>query len=368
MTVRVLVAVDDAALFELCRECGFEAGLARPGADARAKLLRDQPDVAILLAADVKAASVPATADPTPAPGLVAAAPTALLSELTALLESGACADVLPLPADRTALQLTVARALARRGLLAERDQLRRERGLAAPVLGDARTVKRLHESVERVASTPRTTVLLTGGSGESRRAVARRIHERGARAAAPFLELCERAFASADPDRALTSLLGAAQGGTVLIDDVAELGPQGQALLLALLSASHASANRPGGRGSGGLHDVRIVVGTAADLEARTRSGEFSEELLYRLNVLSIEVPPLGEPAPQEQSAHADLGAGAREREHTLAVDDLSLRAVERALIDYVLELTGGNRSETARLLQVNRTTLYNKLRAYGD
>jgi len=309
---------------------------------------------------------------------------------------------------------------------------------------GASPSMELVRHAVERVAATPRTTVLITGESGVGKELVAREIHRRSARRDAPFVAVncaslgeglleaelfgyAPGAFTGAHP-AGREGLLASAQGGSILLDEIGEMEPALQARLLRVLQER---TYRPVGSDVDRPMDVRILAATNRDLGRMVAEGRFREDLYYRLNVLSIRVPSLRDrpedvlPLANEflNELGAEMGvtpAGFTETcverllchawpgnvrelrnvveravllardeaisvEHmglenaspsttsddgsslVLPVRDRSLRNVERALIERVLVETEGNRSQAARLLGVNRATLYNKLRAYG-
>ncbi len=222
--------------------------------------------------------------------------------------------------------------------------------------------------------------------------------------------------------------LFASAEGGTILLDEIGELDLGLQARLLRVLQER---SFRPVGSDVDRPMDVRILAATNRDLSRMVAEGRFREDLYYRLNVLSIRVPALRERledlAPLARRFTEDLSAEMRipapllaagtlarlarhawpgnvrelrnvieralvlaggatiEAEHlglesngvetisqpkgplVLDVHDRSLKSVERALIERVLAESSGNRSAAARVLGVNRATLYNKLRVYG-
>jgi two-component system, NtrC family, response regulator AtoC len=170
----------------------------------------------------------------------------------------------------------------------------------------------RVLEVAEKLAETA-TTLLITGESGTGKDQLARWIHQRGARCDAPFLkidcaslpsELVESelfghergAFTGAvarKPGR-----LEMAQGGTIVLDEVAALAPGMQAKLLRVLEER--TFERLGGTET--LHmDARLMALTNTDLTRAVAAGRFREDLFFRLNVLAIPVPPLRE-------RHADI------------------------------------------------------------
>ncbi len=296
-------------------------------------------------------------------------------------------------------------------------------------------------DAIERIARAPRTTVVITGESGTGKELVAREIHARSARAGGPFVAVnCAAlsaelfaselfghvpgAFTGALP-KGRSGLIAAAEGGTLLLDEIGELDPAVQAQLLRVLQER---TYRPVGATADQPMDVRIIAATHRDLQQLVAAGRFREDLWYRLNVAAVHVPALRErradiPCLAQHlleriarehdtatptitpEALADLAqrawagnvrelAHALERaaivaaggpidvEHlhdpraraeprpghlTLEIDDLSIEAVERSLIARVLAESGGNRSRAARTLGVHRATLYGKLRAHG-
>jgi DNA-binding NtrC family response regulator/pSer/pThr/pTyr-binding forkhead associated (FHA) protein len=165
----------------------------------------------------------------------------------------------------------------------------------------------RLYELIARAA---RTTIpaLIEGETGSGKELVARAFHERGPRQAGPFKALnCatipasliestlfghERgAFTSAD--RSVPGVFEQAHGGTVFLDEVGELSEPAQAALLRVLE--HQRVVRLGGTREIEI-DVRVVAATHRDLADMVAAGKFREDLLYRLNALTLHVPPLRE------------------------------------------------------------------------
>jgi len=151
-------------------------------------------------------------------------------------------------------------------------------------------------------------SVLLTGESGTGKTLVARLIHDNGPRAHQPFVEVNCASFQDAlleselfgalpgshsTATQRMTGKVEAAQGGTLFLDEVGELSAAAQAKLLQLLQAK---TYYPLGGTQLQRADVRILAATNADLDAAVASGEFREDLLYRLRVLPLRVPSLAE------------------------------------------------------------------------
>jgi len=150
--------------------------------------------------------------------------------------------------------------------------------------------------------------VLITGESGTGKELVARTLHERSSRRARPFIAVNCAAF----PETLLEAeLFGhergaftgavkrrdgrfkAADGGTLLLDEIAEVPPPAQAKLLRVLQEGTVE---PLGTNESTRVDVRIISATHRNLRERIKEGRFREDLYYRLNVLDIEIPPLRE------------------------------------------------------------------------
>jgi two-component system response regulator HydG len=159
---------------------------------------------------------------------------------------------------------------------------------------------------VDRVADTD-TTVLLTGASGTGKEVIARALHERSLRADRPFIavncaalpeQLLEselfgyRKGAFTDARANKEGLFRSAEGGTLFLDELGEMPLSLQPKLLRVLQEREITpigANRPE------PIDVRVVAATNQDIEALVRERRFREDLFYRLNVIRIDLPPLG-------------------------------------------------------------------------
>ena len=175
-------------------------------------------------------------------------------------------------------------------------------------IVGDSPTMQAFRALLQRVASSPASTVLLMGESGTGKDLAAKVIHYNSDRAARPFMNIT----CSALPDTLLESelfghergaftdarqqkvgLLESAEGGTVFLDEIGEMVPALQAKLLRFLEEK--SFKRVGGAAD--IHvDVRVIAATNRDLEEAVRQGKFREDLYYRLNVMQIQLPPLRE------------------------------------------------------------------------
>ena len=168
-------------------------------------------------------------------------------------------------------------------------------------------------------------TVLITGESGTGKELVARALHRHSPRAAKPFIALNTSAFTA---DLLESELFGhekgaftganelrrgrfeQADGGTLFLDEIGDMSPQLQTRLLRVLAEGE--FYRVGGQLPVKV-DVRVIAATHQDLEARVKEGLFREDLLHRLNVIRIEVPPLRhrrEDIPQLLQHYLDVAA----------------------------------------------------------
>ena len=296
----------------------------------------------------------------------------------------------------------------------------------------------RMREAVslaERVSSTD-ANVLITGESGAGKDLLASFIHSRSHRSLQPFAkidcatlpaELLEAelfgyergAFTGAVEAKA--GRLEAAHKGTIVLDEIAHLSTDAQAKLLRVIERRE--FERLGGRRTIKL-DARLIALTNVDLEAAIKAGRFREDLFYRLNVISIRVPPLRERREdlsqliqhflkhysakhgrnvQRASPEAlsvlkayEYPGNARELANIveravivaggkkLEAQDLpaglsaavsaqqrktkpqSLAQLEAVYISEILDATGGNKTECARILGISRKNLYEKIARY--
>jgi two-component system nitrogen regulation response regulator NtrX len=330
------------------------------------------------------------------------------------------------------AAELRRARALSRR--------LSAELTGGQALVGSSAVMQRTRALIEQIAPTD-ARVLITGESGTGKELAAAALHAGSARAAGPFVrvncaaiprELIESemfghekgAFTGASEAR--RGRFELADGGTLLLDEVADLGADAQAKLLRALEAGR--IQRIGGDREQRV-DVRLIAATNRDLGARLASGDFREDLYYRLNVLRIEMPPLRDrledvpelvahflarlhardglapPRPAEDAlkrmrTYAWPGnvrelANVCERlailhpGQVVRADDLvalvrdttaipGTRAVdlplgervdefERSLIENALAACEGRVAEAARLLETDRPNLYRRMRRLG-
>jgi DNA-binding NtrC family response regulator len=352
--------------------------------------------------------------------------------------------DFLIKPIDVQLLNPVVARAVRHHRLGREVTRLRRalaDSQSFGEMIGKSPAMHRVFDLIERVAGTE-ASVLVTGESGTGKELVARSLHVRGRRKDGPFVALncaalppglveselfghARGAFTGARDAR--DGLFVQAKGGTLFLDEIGELPPEVQPKLLRALQERRV---RPVGGTQEVELDVRLVTATNRDLAADVEAKRFREDLLYRIDVVRVELPPLRmrgrdvlllaqsfieryaaqgqrdvkglDPAAAELLLGYDWPGNVRElencmeravaltrhdrilpidlpawvREHRaktvmVAIDDPedlpSLEELERRYIGRVLEITAGNKSHAARILGVERRTLYRRLDKFG-
>ncbi len=321
--------------------------------------------------------------------------------------------DFVTKPVEIEALAIAIRRAGEHRALRGEVKRLREVVAVTrahGDLVGASPAMRRVYDLIDQVAATD-ASVLITGEAGTGKEAVARAMHERSRRAEAPFI-----AFTCAAAGDALADGFTRARGGTLFLDDVAELPLAVQPILLRMLQD--------------GTHDVRLIAASSQDLEELTEDKRFREDLYYRINVIHVPLPPLRarggdvlllaqhllrksaavldkkvvalSPAAAERILAHDWPGNVRElancieravavahfediqvedlpekirdrkaRSAALSGSDLSelltLEEIERRHVMRVLEACKGNRTDAAKILEVDRKTLYRKLLRWG-
>ena len=221
--------------------------------------------------------------------------------------------DYLSKPINAAQLVESVRKALEHQSLVAEDQQLKlrlRRRSEPDIFAGSSATMQAISQLIQQIASTD-VTVLIEGESGTGKEVVARAIYEKSRRSTRPFVAVncaalsenlieaelfghVRGAFTGAVSDRKGRFQL--AQGGTLFLDEIGDLSGKGQGDLLRVLEDG---MFRPVGSQKMERADVRIIAATNKDLEAEAVSGgRFREDLFYRLNIVSIRMPPLRERA----------------------------------------------------------------------
>ena len=213
--------------------------------------------------------------------------------------------DFLEKPLDTDRILLTLRNALQHVELAVENVRLRAEVEAQYEIVGSSKAIKAVIERIEKVAPTP-ARVLITGENGTGKELVARAIHDLSPRAHGPFVEVncaaipaelieselfghIKGSFTGAVADRAGKFEL--ADGGTLFLDEIGDMSLSAQAKVLRALQEGVISRV---GSGKPLPVDVRVIAATNKTLEQEIAAGRFREDLLYRLNVVPIEVPPL--------------------------------------------------------------------------
>ncbi len=349
--------------------------------------------------------------------------------------------DYITKPFEPEAVIFSIERALERRELETENRRLRRavdRTSSMGDLIGESPAMREIFALIRKIGHT-RNAVLITGESGTGKEVVARTIHYQGSRADKPFVPInctaipeglleselfghVRGAFTGAHASK--RGLFEEADGGTLLLDEIGDMGPSLQGKLLRVLQDGEI---RPVGGSDAVKVDVRIIAATNRDLEVEMKEGRFREDLFYRLNVIPIHVPPLrerpddipalvrafakrhseGDPPEFTAAAMAELqqrawNGNGRELENAIErilaltdanpvdAEDLTLLPdrrsdrpapvsggdfletsarqgtplsdIEDQYIAAVLSHTGGNKVRAARILGVDRKTLYRR------
>lgn len=314
MTSALLVEDDPDALDALdqlvCRE-GLETLRAGTLAEAVEALLREQPDVIItdLMLPDGDGLEILDSIEPPYDPTVILVTGNATLDTAVKALRRGV-SDYLTKPLDLARLRSVLVNAVRTRDLKDQVVDLRgelRRLGHFGRLVGSSPVMNQLYDMIDRVAPTS-ATVFITGESGTGKDVVARTLHEQGKQSKGPYEPInC----GAVSPNLIESQLFGhekgsftgaermhrgyfeRASGGTLFLDEVTEMPLELQVKLLRVLETGQIM--RTGGEVPIDV-DVRIVAATNRDPEQCVKNGTFREDLLYRLNVFPIEIPPLRE------------------------------------------------------------------------
>ena len=450
-TARILV-VDDEKLIrwsvgERLQRDGYEVIAAESGEQALEVVAASAPDVMLL---DVRLPGIDGLATLQRALALHPDVSVLMMSAHSTVdiaveaMKHGAV-DFLVKPFPFQSLDAAVQRALAAARTRRQIAALTSERRSALGALvGQSAAMESVRGMASRLSASDATTVLIEGESGSGKEVVARAVHFGSARADRPFLQVNCAALpehlleselfghergAFTDAHSQKHGLFETAEGGTVMLDEIGDLHPGGQAKLLRLLESK--TFRRVGGV-TELRADVRVLAAANVNLEERVSEGRFRADLFFRLNVVRIRVPPLrehGEDIPlltahfiarfnQEMKRqvrgvasgamellqayrwpgnirelrnvverafilHATVdelrpehlppelrGGSSRKPEKpvpTVPAEGLVLDDVEKRLIREALERSTGNQSRAARLLGISRDTLRYRLKKHG-
>ena len=231
------------------------------------------------------------------------------MSNAVEAMRKGA-ADFITKPIDIDVLTLAIDRAVERRAMHVESENLKRQLrdrdgdGLQG-LLGTSPVMQKVYRVARQVAGS-KATVLITGESGTGKGELAKAIHALSPRSKEPFVSLhCaaipetlleaelfgheKGAFTGADKRR--VGRFEQAIGGTLFLDEIGEISPLMQVKLLKVLQEKTIERI---GSGQSVTVDVRVLAATNKDLATEVREGRFREDLFYRLNVVAVEMPPL--------------------------------------------------------------------------
>jgi DNA-binding NtrC family response regulator len=444
MDVHLLVASEDNYLRDLCfiasKLIGLEARAAETVLDALDILKNGGVDIIL---ADVQmpglnvAELIKVARRASPESDVIILANAANASLAHRSVSQGAH-DYLVGPFEKNDLERLLDRLIQKRQMSAEnrllREQLEARQGLGT-LIGASARMQKVYEMILKVA-TKRHPVLVLGESGTGKELVARAIHSYGPWRDLPFVPVdcgalsstlieselfghVRGAFTGASQNR--SGLLVAGGRGTIFLDEIAELPVELQSKLLRAIQEREV---RPVGSNQRMPLEARIIAGTNQHLEGAITRGTFREDLFFRINVVSIKLPPLRDrknDIPLLVHHFIDRYAGAsggirdisydamsrlmsydwpgnvRELENCIQralalgsppeiqVRDLpssvlyamqnesgkqrfsTLREMERDAIRRALEVTGGDRQLAAKLLGIGKTTVYRKIKEYG-
>ncbi len=313
---RILIVDDEAnaraALSEILREEGYTTETAADGFKALGKLEEFGPD---LVLTDLKMPGLDGIGlmekarDALPGATFVVMTAFGTIGSAVEAVKKGAY-NYLTKPLDTQVLAVVVERAVERARLLQENSRLKeklRERNPFGHVVATHPSMVNLLRMVEQVAPS-RASVLILGETGTGKELVAEMIHRASPRAKAPLVRLNCAALSESlleselfgHEKGAFTGAVGRregrfeqAAGGTIFLDEVSEIPIGTQVKLLRVLQER--SFERVGGNDTLKV-DVRILAASNRDLRQRIAEGLFREDLYYRLNVVTLEIPPLRE------------------------------------------------------------------------
>ncbi len=279
--------------------------------------------------------------------GFVIATAYGTIGHAVTALKQGAD-DYLPKPFKRQELLLTIDKALKAKNLREQNrslsSQLSEQKTLVG-LVGKAPCMQAVYQRIDKISST-NATVLILGESGTGKELAARALHENSPRSLQKFVAINCGAIAESIAEAELfgaekgaytganISKIGrfeAANGGTIFLDEIGELSPSLQTLLLRFLQEG--TITRLGSNEELKL-DVRVIAATHRNLVEEVANGNFREDLYYRLNIVPINMPALRE-RQQDIAMLADHFIQVHAKQHNLAPNKLSENAY-RQLLDY--------------------------------
>ncbi|MGQ9858551.1 MAG: sigma-54-dependent transcriptional regulator [Thermodesulfobacteriota bacterium] len=311
----ILVVDDEPDMVELLRrtvvkELGWKVLTAGSGNEALQQAQGNPPDVVLLdiKMPDVDGMEVLEALRQKPDPPTVIMMTAYGVIELAVESIRRGAYDFITKPFDYARLVHTLRQAVEHRNLVRENLALRRlvrGKDVFQGMIGSSPEMRRIFETIQMVAPTD-ATVLITGESGTGKELVAKAIHELSSRSGGPFVAVncptlpanvleselfghARGAFTDARQDR--KGLFQEAHGGTIFLDEIGDLPQDLQSKLLRVLQEREI---KPLGCSRSFKVDVRVLASTNQDLREQIAKGGFREDLYYRLNVVSIHLPPL--------------------------------------------------------------------------
>lgn len=452
MRTRILITDDDVASCQLCAKVlqaeGYTVAWVQSGEAAVEQLTNNAHDVFLV---DIRLPGMTGLEvtravrahDPT-LPVIVMTGFGSMETAVEAIREGAF--DYISKPMSLEELKTTVARAVGRR----TQGDRKEEKMLPQPepigtIIGSSSAMVEVYKTVARVAPT-KSTVLILGESGTGKELLAHALHQHSPRAQAPFVAVdcgvltetlleselfghVRGAFTGAVAEK--KGVFEEAQGGTCFLDEIGDISPNLQAKLLRVLQEHE--IRRVGGKQWTTI-DVRVVAATNRNLAELVSKRAFRQDLYYRLNVVTLSVPPLRERkadipalayhflrrynhengkgvgtitneamalvqayawpgnirelenvieravalAPQSMLTPADLPLEVREgkvsaqsmdvcaREASVFADTPTLEEVEKRYVQYVLSVSHGNIARAAKILDIDRRSLYRMLERF--
>ncbi len=345
--------------------------------------------------------------------------------------------DYILKPFDMEEFKVVVKKTLEKKALLLDNTQLKRQlkhKYTVDNIIGNSPGMTEVFKTIHHVKDS-RSTVLVRGETGTGKELVARAIHYNGDRAAKPYVPVncaainenlmsselfghVKGAYTGAVSDK--KGVFEAAEGGTLFLDEIGDIG---KGLQQTLLRAIESGEIQPVGSFKRKVVQVRIIAATNKNLEEMVEKGLFREDLYYRLNVVTISLPPLRErvddiallayhflkryaaqnnkqidrispdaltlmekynwPGNVRELENIIERATLFEESPVLSVESLpsifrhavagsprrninSLDQMNKTHIEEVLESTGGNKTEASKILGINRSTLYRIMKRF--
>jgi DNA-binding NtrC family response regulator len=407
MKIRLLVVDDEQSIRRLCMTIGNTLGYACAEAEsAEAALARLESDAPDLLLTDLKLPNMSGVDLLRQAKQLLPHTEVAIMTGHGSIesavdaMKLGAY-DYIEKPFRVEKMRLLLQRMAEKVRLVTENEFLRErvttEENLDG-IIGSSANIQDVLRMISRLKDT-RTPVLISGESGTGKELAARAIHFRGTMAKTPFIAVdCgslvptlmeselfgyeKGAFTGATKSKA--GLFQTADGGTIFLDEIGELPQEMQAKLLRVLQEKEV---RPVGSNEKVNVDVRVIAATNRDLEAAYREGTFRKDLYFRLNVVTVHLPPLRERRSDiPVLVHhfldryaidvADLPPAIRSEQTEPGIvnsqdatnlSTTALAEMERMTILRVFEQANGDKALAGKMLGISRATLYRKLKRYN-